>query len=324
MRIALDAMGGDHAPAEVVNGALAFVQNSDAEVVLVGDETQIGALGVDHPQLSVVHSAEVEGMDDSPTEALKKDRDFSIVRAVRLVREKECQGIVTAGNTGAAMASALTFLGRIKGIKRPAISVPTPGFTSTGLLLDVGAMVDCDPVELFQFGMMGSVFAKNVLGFESPRIGLLNIGEEEGKGNETVKQAHQLLKNSSLNFIGNVEGNRIFRGVADVIICDGFVGNIVLKTVEGVIRSVAYLIKDGFSKTELPVEHMQDQFEWIFKRMNHSEYGGAPLLGVRGACIIAHGSSRALSITNALGIAQRCICHDVVGRIGREIECAER
>lgn len=320
MRIAVDAMGGDYAPGEIVKGALEFAKDSDVEIVLVGDELAISPLIAGHERVEIVHAANVVGMNDLPTEALKRDRDFSVTRAMRLVREGSCQGVVTAGNTGAGMATALTMLGRIKGIKRPGIAIPIPSFSSTGLLLDAGAMVDCDPVELYQFGLMGSVFARRALGIDNPRIGLLNIGEEEGKGNEIVKQAYGLLARSSLNFVGNVEGNRVFHNVADVIVCDGFVGNIVLKTAEGVIKSVAHLLKQGFQDSQLPLEQMQQQFEWIFKRMNHSEYGGAPLLGVKGTCLIAHGSSKSVSIRNALSIAQRCIAAEVAATIGKEIE----
>jgi glycerol-3-phosphate acyltransferase PlsX len=320
MRIAVDAMGGDYAPEEVIKGALDFVRDTDVHLVMVGDEEKIRSLDINHERVEVMHAAESIGMQDSPTEALKREHDFSVTRAVRLVREGYCQGVVTAGNTGAAMASALTLLGRIKGIKRPGIAIPVPSFSATGLLLDAGAMVDCDPQELFQFGMMGSVFARRALGIENPRIGLLNIGEEDKKGNEVAKQAYALLKDSSLNFVGNVEGNKVFHGVSDVIVCDGFVGNIVLKTAEGVIKSVAHLLEQSFKSSKFPMDQMRQQFDWIFKRMNPSEYGGAPLLGVKGTCIIAHGSSKAVSVRNALSTAQRCITAEVVTMIGKEIE----
>ena len=320
MRIAIDAMGGDYAPEEVVKGSLTFVRDTDVQIVLVGDEQKIRSLDIDHKQVEVIHAAEAIGMHDQPTEALKRERDFSITTAMHLVKERYCQGVVSAGNTGAVMATAITILGRIKGIKRPGIAIPIPSSSSTGLLLDAGAMVDCSPQELFRFSIMGGVFARMALGIENPRIGLLNIGEEKGKGNKMVQEAYRLLDESSLNFVGNVEGNNVFHNVADVIVCDGFVGNIVLKTAEGIIKSVAILLEQSFQASKLPMDQMREQFEWIFKRMNHAEYGGVPLLGVRDTCIIAHGSSKALSIRNALTMAQRCISAELVAMIGKEID----
>ncbi|MGQ9557994.1 MAG: phosphate acyltransferase PlsX [Desulfurispora sp.] len=308
MIIAVDAMGGDFAPAEVVRGAVLAARQDGLRPVLVGDEEKIGAelAGADRPLVDVLHAPETVGMGESPAVAVRRKRNSSIVRAVQLVREGRAAAVVSAGNTGAVMAAALLGLGRIRGIDRPAIASVLPTRRGRVVLLDAGANVDCSPQHLQQFALMGYLYARDVLGVADPRVGLLNIGEEEGKGNTLTQAAFSLLKDSGLNFIGNVEGRDIFPGRADVVVCDGFVGNVVLKTSEGLAMTLLGMLKDTLGASWLSrlgsllsLPALQD----LRRRLDYAEYGGAPLLGVNGVVVIGHGSSDARAIHNALRFA---------------------
>lgn len=324
MRIALDAMGGDHAPREIVAGAVQAIRDFDLHVVLVGDEKQIRAL-VPEPwpdALSIVHAPGVVPMGAHPIEAIRKTRDASVVVATRLVKEGKADAVVSAGSTGAAMASAMLSWRSIEGIERPAISTILPTKADPCILLDVGANVDCRPNQLVQFAAMGSVYSQRVRGVAVPRVGLLSNGEEETKGNELVQEVHARLKQTpGLNFIGNVEGRDILAGVADVIVCDGFVGNVVLKFAEGMASTLFEIIRQGVARdarSKLGALLLKPALKAIWTRLDYSEYGGAPLLGVNGVCIISHGASNAKAIRNALRVAKEAVEQRVVEAIAEQ------
>ncbi|MCE5286931.1 MAG: phosphate acyltransferase PlsX [Pelosinus sp.] len=313
MRIAVDAMGSDYAPQEIVLGAVAAAKEYQHEIVLVGDEGKLSAVlntcgDWQKLNISIVHASEVIEMCEHPGAAVRKKKDASVVVATSLVKQGTCDAVVSAGSTGAAVAAALFGLGRIKGIERPTIATPLPNLTGTTMLLDSGANVDSKPKNLVQSAIMGSIFAEYVLGIKTPRVGLLNIGEEETKGNEQVLATYPLLKQlTTINFIGNVEGRDIPKGTVDVVVCDGFVGNVVLKFGEGLAKLIMQLLKEAIksggllpkmaSMLILPVINKLKQ------KMDPAEYGGAPLLGVNGGFIICHGSSKAKDIKNAVRVA---------------------
>ena len=326
MKIAVDAMGGDYAPEQVVFGAVRAVRKYACEIVLVGDEsliTPILSKEKDWQKLpiSIIHASEVIEMGEHPGAAVRKKRDASVVVATRLVKDGECEAVLSAGSTGAAAAAALLGLGRIQGIDRPTIATPIP--TPEGgvtLMLDSGANVDSRPRQLVQSALMGSICAEFLFGKSSPRVGLLNIGEEESKGNEQALATYPLLKKmTTINFVGNVEGRDIPKGTIDVVICDGFVGNIVLKFAEGLAKSLIKLakeaIKDGGILAKLGAWLLLPALRKLGKRIDATEYGGAPLLGVNGCCIICHGSSNAKSICSAIGVANEYVKKDVIGHI---------
>ncbi|MBO8129442.1 MAG: phosphate acyltransferase PlsX [Peptococcaceae bacterium] len=322
MRIAVDAMGGDYAPSEVILGAAAAAREFDVEIVLVGDQQRIEAELPPETPISIVHASETVEMCDQAVVAVRKKKDASIVKAVRLLKEGEVEAVVSAGHTGATMAGALLNLGRIKGIDRPALVSCIPNREGVTVLLDVGANVDCRPRHLVQFGVMGTLYAEKVLGIENPRVGLLSIGEEPSKGNELTLAAYPLLEQAGFRFIGNVEGRDVFNGRVDVIVCDGFVGNIVLKTAEGLASAFKHLIKKSFTrnwmtKVSAPVSMLT--FKDIGQRFDYSEYGGAPLLGVNGVVIVSHGSSRAKAVKNAVKVAKDAVEGHLVDSIARGI-----
>lgn len=335
MRVALDAMGGDFAPRELVAGAVEAVNHMDLRILLVGQEEKIRAeiayqvqLGNIDPGrvetfLEVVPAGQVIAMDEEPVLAIRKKKDASIVVATQLVKEGRAEAVVSAGSTGAQMVAALLILGRMAGVERPAIATVMPGLNGPKVLLDSGANVDCRPKHLEQFALMGSAYAAAVLGVEKPRVGLLNIGEEESKGNELTKQTYPLLKQAQLNFIGNVEGRELLTGAADILVCDGFVGNVVLKLAEGFARAIFELIKEELTRNArakagafLILPGLQN----LKNRLDYSEYGGAPLLGVKGISIISHGSSKARAIYNALRVAKESVEKDLVGRLTSALE----
>ena len=322
MKIAVDVMGTDYGPAEIIKGVLQAVAEYGCEVVLVGDQEVIRReLAREHqennPRITIHHASQVIEMKDHPGISVMKKKDASIVVATHLLREKECDALVSSGSTGAAVASALFGLGRIKGIERPAIATVIPSITGATVLVDSGAKVDAKPEQLVQNAIMGSVYAELQLGIPQPRVGLLNIGEEETKGNEQCLATYPLLKKDPhIHFIGNVEGRDINAGTVDVVVCDGFVGNVVLKTMEGLAAAVmlnsGILAKVGALLLKPALMKMQ-------KQMDVSEYGGALLLGVRAPFIICHGNSKAKSIKSALRVAIELTEKDVVGRIRKEI-----
>lgn len=326
MKIAVDAMGGDYAPREIIKGALQAAAEYGIEVILVGDEAQINAeLAGNNSSgmVSVVHASEVISMGEHPAVAVRRKRNSSIVRATRLVKEGEADAVVSAGSTGAAMASALLNMGRIKGIDRPAIAGVLPNEKGYTVLLDAGANVDCKPQHLLQFGIMGYQYAKKILGNNSPRVGLLSNGEEDTKGNETTLAAFPLLKGAGINFIGNVEGRDIFEGTADVVVCDGFAGNVVLKAGEGMARMLLKMMKEEIAKSllaKMGTVMAGPALKCLQKRLDYAEYGGAPLLGVNGVSVICHGSSRDKALKNAIRVAMESVDNRLVEAISLNIE----
>lgn len=329
MKIALDVMGTDYGPKELVLGAVNAVKQYNCEVVLVGDEKIIKELLAEYkadnnPKLTIHHASEVIAMDEHPAIAVKSKKDASIVVASRLLRNKECDALVSSGSTGAAVAAALFCLGRIKGIERPSIATPIPSLTGTTVVLDSGAKVDAKPEHMVQSAIMGSVYAEKMLNINNPKVGLLNIGEEETKGNEQALATYPLLKTEQqINFIGNVEGRDINKGTVDVVVCDGFVGNIVLKFAEGLASAIMKLIKEAILSGGIMAKIggllIKPAMKKLKKRLDPAEYGGALLLGVRAPFIICHGSSKAKAITSAIGVAMQFVEKDVVNIIAEKI-----
>lgn len=322
MKIAVDAMGGDYAPGAIVRGALAAAQEGIAEIILVGDARAIekelkNAVGQN--KIEVVHTEQAVAMDEQPALALRRKRDASIVLATRLVKEGRAQAVVSAGSTGAQMAAALLILGRSGNIQRPAIATFLPTLEGAKLLLDAGANADCRPENLYEFAQMGSLYSSKILGVPHPRIGLINIGTEPNKGNELTLNAYTLLKDSSLNFVGNVEGRDLPRGVADVYVCDGFTGNILLKFGEGLAQAMFSKIQEEVKRSwmaRLGAALMLPALRYLKREIDYAEYGGAPLLGVQGISIICHGSSDERAIKNAIKVAVRCVRENLVENLG--------
>ena len=313
MLIALDAMGGDHAPAETVKGALLAVREADVEVALVGlpdaVEAELARQGHTNSPTSVrvVPAPEVVGMQEPPTQAVRQKRHSSINEAFRLVKEGEADAVVSAGNTGAVVASALLQLGRLSGIDRPALSAHFPAGKNGVLALDVGANADCKPAYLVQFAHMGSIYMERVYGVKRPRVGLLSIGEEEGKGNALTREVYDRLRRSSLNFVGNVEGKEILSGDIEVVVSDGFTGNVAVKMCEGMAEFLFRELRASIGERiryRLGALLMMDALRRMRRRLDYAEYGGVPLLGVNGVVIICHGRSHAQAIKNAIRIAK--------------------
>lgn len=329
MKIAVDVMGTDYGPAEIIKGVLQAVSEYGCDVVLVGDQEVIRReLAREHqennPRVTIHHASHVIEMQDHPGISVKKKKDASIVVATHLLHEKECDALVSSGSTGAAVASALFGLGRIRGIERPAIATVIPNVKGATVLVDSGAKVDAKPEQLVQNAIMGSIYAELQLGIPQPRVGLLNIGEEETKGNEQCLATYPLLKKDPhIHFIGNVEGRDINKGTVDVVVCDGFVGNVVLKTMEGLAAAVMEILKKTLMESglfaKLGALLMKPALLRMKKQMDASEYGGALLMGVRAPFIICHGSSKAKAIKNAVRVAIELTQKDVVGRIRQEI-----
>jgi phosphate acyltransferase len=315
--IALDAMGADRAPKPEVEGAILAARHYDVEVVLVGKEEVIKAELDSHRfwrrlPISIVNAREVIGMQDKVAQAVRAKRDSSMRVGLRLVRDTKARGFVTAGNTGAAMATAKMVLGAIPGVDRPALAAvfPTAQGTAT-ILIDVGANVDSKPQNLQQFAIMGDVYFRTIFAgrfasAEHPRVGVLSIGEEESKGNDLTREAYKLIKELPMNFVGNVEGRDLYNGKADVLVCDGFVGNVALKISEGMVETVRFLLKQSLQATissQVGMLLSRKAFADFKKRLDYSEYGGAPLLGIKGVCIVSHGSSNSNAIKNAIRVA---------------------
>jgi len=327
MKIAVDAMGGDFGPAPNVEGATQAAKELDVEVILVGDESQIRdqlqRLGCRDPRLTMRHAPQTVGMHESPSTVARKKRDSSVWVATELVKTGEASAVVSAGNTGASMVAAFFILGVIKGVERPAIAATLPTLTGTAVMLDVGANVDCTAQHIYQFGLMGNEYGKHLFGKPNPRLGLLSIGEEDTKGNEATKEAFRLLKASSINFIGNVEGRDVYSGVADVIVCDGFIGNVALKISEGVADTIKkMLMKEiaGSRLGRLGYVFLAAPLQRLRRRMDYAEFGGAPLLGVNGICMICHGRSSARAVKNAIRRAKGLIEGRVNDLIRQDIE----
>jgi len=329
MNIAIDAMGGDHAPQEPVKGAIDALKHIDAHMVLIGDEDQIHQelkkYTYDTSRVSVVHTTEIITGEDKPVVAIKRKKDSSMVVGLLQLKNQEIDGFVSAGNTGALLAGGLLRVGRIKGIDRPALCSVYPTSKGMSILTDAGANADCKPRNLLEFGIMGSLYAQNVLGMNNPRVGLANIGHEEGKGNALVIEAYDLLKEANLNFIGNVEARDIPEGATDIIVCDGFTGNVILKLSEGVVKSFSSMMKKVFMKsplTKVAALLVKNGLGEMKKNMDYTEYGGAPLLGVKGLVVKAHGSSNAKAFMNAIRYAEKAAASGVVEKIAAEVQAS--
>ena len=340
IRIAVDAMGGDNYPDVLVEGSLfALCSCPDTEITLVGDEKIIAEklehfIGSAHPdskvskeyqsvrnRLRIIHADEVIGMDESPARAIRTKKNSSIVVANKLCRSNEVEAVISAGNTGAAMASSFFYMGRLTGVLRPAIMALFPSMKNTVAILDVGANTDCKPEHLYQFGVMASIYTSYVLGYENPRVGLLSIGEERSKGNELTEGAYTLFEQSDLNFIGNIEGRDIFKGDVDVVVCDGFVGNVLLKFGESIFGFITHSLKKSIAKSiwrTIGAYLIKPAFKDIKKEMSDEDYGGAPLLGVDGVSIICHGNSTSTAIKNAIYVARQLVMEEVNEQIKHE------
>lgn len=306
MKIAVDVMGGDYAPAEVIAGAIKWIQENDAQIIMVGQEElikeELTKYVYDASRLSIVNAREVIAMDESPATAIRRKKDASIVVASKLVKEKQADALISCGSTGAQMAAAIFILGRMEGVERPPIVAAIPNMTGKHtLLMDVGANIDCKAKQLLQFAILGKAYA-SFLGIADPRIALLNNGEEESKGNSLSVETYALLKEQpGLNFTGNIEGRELFSGNSDVVISDGFTGNIVLKTMEGMAMFLARLIT--VETGQLPA---------FFSRLDYTKAGGAPLLGINGVSIVCHGSSKREAVFNGIRIAAECVTREMV------------
>jgi phosphate acyltransferase len=326
-RIALDAMGGDNAPTEVVQGALLAVEEyPDVEITLVGREEVLREqLGSAIPsRIVLVDAREVVDMTDNALAPLRRKRNSSVRVCANLVAEGKAQAMVSAGHTGAAMTSAYKVIGTIEGVSRPALAAVLPSASDVGytVLLDVGANVDSKAANLREFAVMGHFYAQMIFGIDAPRVGLLSIGEEEGKGNELTKETFRVLKETGLNFMGNAEGRDVFNGNAHVVVCDGFIGNVVLKASEALGEMVGKMLKSEVTRTatrKVGAVLLKGAFDDIKKRMDYSEYGGAPLLGVNGGCIISHGRSNAKAIKNAIRVARGFAMNRVDTKIREKI-----
>lgn len=326
IKIAVDGMGSDNSPQSEVEGAIEAARAFEVRVLLVGKEAVLAPLlkqaGGDGLAIEIRNATQVVEMDERPVVALRKKRDSSIRVAAELVRAGLAGGLVSAGNTGAVLAISKTVLGVVPGVDRPALAAILPTLTGHAVLLDVGANVACKPHHLVQFAVMGTLFCRIIIGIHSPRVGLMSVGEEESKGNELTKEVHKTLKKINLNFIGNVEGRDVYNGRADVIVCDGFTGNVALKTSEGLIEAVLKLLKDELSsnlQAKLGALLSQQSFKRLKKRLDYSEYGGAPLLGLRGVTIICHGRSSSNAIKNAIRVAREFVENQVNAKLESEL-----
>jgi glycerol-3-phosphate acyltransferase PlsX len=325
MKLAIDAMGGDHAPKEIVIGAMKAVEAfSDIHITLVGDETKIKEYLTNHDRITILHTTEVILGTDEPVRAVRRKKNASMVLAAQQVADGLADACISAGNTGALMAAGLFVVGRIDGIDRPALAPTLPTIGGEGfLLLDVGANADAKPEHILQYAIMGSIYSEKVRGITKPRVGLLNIGTEEKKGNELTRLSFDLLKNADLNFVGNVEARDLLEGVADVVVTDGFTGNMVLKTIEGTALSMFKMLKTALTssfKSKLAAAVLKPNLYTLKNTMDYSEYGGAGLFGIKAPVIKAHGSSNGQSIFSAIRQTREMVGKDVVTLIKKSVE----
>ncbi|MEG9296620.1 phosphate acyltransferase PlsX [Mangrovibacillus sp. Mu-81] len=325
MKLAVDAMGGDHAPKEIVLGVKkALEEFHDIEVLLYGDETKIKEWLPSHERLTIVHSDEVIEGSDEPVRAVKRKKNASMVMMAQAVKNGEAHACISAGNTGALMTAGLFLVGRIEGIERPALAPTLPTLDGKGfLMLDLGANVDAKPEHLAQYAIMGSIYAEKVRGIEEPRVGLLNIGTEDKKGNELTKKTFSLLKETPVHFVGNVESRDLLNGVADVVITDGFTGNMVLKTIEGTALSIFSLLKKTFTtslKNKIAAGLVKSDLKDMKNMLDYSEYGGAGLFGLKAPVIKAHGSSNEVAFYNAMRQAREMVKNDVSNTIKEAVK----
>ena len=329
MNIVLDAMGGDNAPKEIVKGAIEACElDKGFDITLVGKEDLINAelkkyKNYSKQRINIKNATEFITMNDSPAKALRRKKDSSLNIGSNLIKKNEGDAFISAGNTGAVMAAGLFNIGRLSGIKRPSISTVLPAKDGQTLLLDAGANTDSKPENLQQFAVMGEIYSKEILGVADPKIGLLSIGEEKKKGNKLVKDTYKLLENDKrINFIGNIEGRDIFKNNCDVVVCDGFVGNVVLKTTEGVASFIFDILKETFSKNiraKIGAGILKPYLKEMKNKLDYTQYGGAPLLGINGIVIISHGSSNSTAIVNAIRVARETVNNNIVELIEDEI-----
>lgn len=325
--IAVDAMGGDFGPAVVVPGAVEAARLHDLHILLVGDtpkvEAELARLDLGNIGCEIVQADDVVHMNEKPSDILRRKKNASIQVACRLVKEGAADGVVSAGHSGATVACGMFIMGRLPGVERPALAALLPTEKEPVVVLDAGANVDCRPYHLFQFGLMGDAFARDLLGYAAPRVSLLSIGEEEGKGNSQVKEAYELLKMAhNLNFIGNAEGRDIFTGDVDVVVCDGFVGNVVVKMSEGLAASLVRMLKRVFTSGVMPALGAllaRSAFRNFARTIDYAEYGGAPLLGLQGLAIVCHGRSNARAMTNAIRMSGAFVRKETNARLAETI-----
>ncbi len=327
MRVVLDGMGGDNAPLEIVKGAVEASRLIDGEIIIVGDEEAINCelkkYQYKKDKISVVHTSEVIESDDAPVKAVRRKKDSSMVVGINMLKKGEGDLFVSAGNTGALMAGALFDLGRIQGIDRPALASIYPMLGGEpSLLVDAGANAECKPNNLLEFGMMGSIYMEKVIGRENPKVGLVNIGTEENKGTTLTKAAYELFEKGHMNFIGNVEAREVPQGACDVIVCDGFVGNVILKLTEGLAINIMGLLKKKFTdgmKAKLGAVFLADKLKSLKNEFDYTEYGGAPILGVKGPVVKMHGSSNANAVKNTILKGIPFAKEDVIGTISEAV-----
>ena len=325
--VAVDAMGGDHGPGVIIEGSIQAARKWGTKIVLVGDTDTVQAELAEHDctglSITVEHASEVVGMHDSASDAIRKKKDSSIRVAFELVKSGRADAVVSAGNSGATMAAGMFVLKRIPGIERPAIATVVPNRSRHTLLLDAGGNVDCRSSHLQQFATMGDVYAREMMGLKSPRVGLLSNGEEKGKGNDLTRETHLLLDDAPFNYVGYIEGRDIFNGNVDVVVCDGFVGNVVLKVTEGLADAITQMLKSEIEKSFLSkIGYLLSKpaFKAFKKRIDYAEYGGAPLLGIQGAGMICHGGSNAKAIMNAVNMASQTVQHGVSEKLAAKLQ----
>lgn len=325
MKIAIDAMGGDHAPKEIVQGAMDAVKEiNDVHITLIGDESKISPLLENTNQIDIIHTDEVITGEDEPVRAVRRKKNSSLVVMANQVKNGDADACISAGNTGALMSAGLFVVGRIPGIDRPALSPTLPTIDGKGfLMLDVGANVDAKPHHLVQYAIMGAVYSEKVRSIQQPRVGLLNVGTEDGKGNDLTKKAFHQLKSAPINFIGNIEARDLLNGVADVVVTDGFSGNVALKTIEGTAGALFTILKETMlssTKTKLAAALLKNDLRNLKGKLDYSEYGGAGLFGLKSPVIKAHGSSKSRAIVSAVKQAKYMVDHDVTNTIKSTIE----
>ena len=327
MKIVIDAMGSDMAPAVEVQGAIQAVEEFGYDLILIGDEALIKAeldkRGGGRGKISIVHSPERIEMNEPAALSVRRKRKSSIVMGLDLIKRDEADGFISAGNTGAVVCAATLSLRLLPGVERPGIAICIPTLKGVSVITDVGANIDPKPIHLLQYGIMADAYSRYILHNENPTVGLLNVGEEESKGTDFIKEAHTLLSESKLNFIGNIEGRDIYTGVADIILCDGFVGNVILKVSESVVDTIVKLLKKEIRANVIATVGAalaSSAFNVLRKKMDYTEYGGAPLLGVDGRCIISHGSSNPKAIKNAIRVAGEFMTQGVNKHIVEELE----
>ncbi len=327
MIIAVDGMGGDFAPCAVVEGIVEAVKEQDVNIIITGPkeqlESELAKYNYPKDKIDILSTKEVITAGESPVMALRKKKDSSLVKALNLVKESKADAVISAGSTGAFMAGSTLIVGRIKGVDRVALAPVMPGRNGDFMVIDAGANVDCKPQYLQQFSLMGKIYFESILKVNNPSIGLINIGEEEEKGNELAKSAYKLLKNMDFNFVGNVEPRDVTNGDVNILVCDGVVGNTVLKTYEGVASNLFSMLREEIMKSfssKLAAAILKPAFKSLKNKLDYSEYGGSPFLGCKGICVKAHGSSNGKAFKNAVRQAISCYENNVVGKIKSEIE----